>query len=67
MWLVFLHFQDQELQLLLDLSLELVKDDPNTLLFGLVVRQPLVVGVALQHGAEAQLVRPLGGCLECCH
>ncbi len=31
--LVFVNFQDQELQLLLDLPLELVKDDPNTLLF----------------------------------
>ena len=65
--LVFVNFQNQELQLLLDLPLELVEDDPNTLLFGVVVRQPLVVGVALQRSAEAELVRPFGGCLEGCH
>ncbi len=62
-----MNFQNQELQLLLDLALELLKYDPNTLLFAVMIRPPLVVGVALQHVAEAQLARPLGGCLEGCN
>ncbi len=65
--LVVVNRQDQELQFLLDLPLELVKDDLGSLLSVLAGGQPLIVSVAHQHGAEAELVRPFGDCLGCCH